>query len=91
MLGPSVSSSGGRYSVHSRNTFSRKTARAVVMSLPLCGPSSTSRWWLSYFGEVPRWMHLSARGSSLRSCSASGRRAYARQNIERKWITNDGG
>eukprot|EP00965_Chrysotila_dentata_P257231 6212818-Pleurochrysis_carterae.AAC.3 len=33
-------------------------------------------------------MHLSARGSSLRPCSASGRRAYAGQNIGRYWLTD---
>eukprot|EP00965_Chrysotila_dentata_P035893 1194415-Pleurochrysis_carterae.AAC.1 len=36
-------------------------------------------------------MYLSARGSSLRPCSASVQgRAYARQNIGQKWITDGG-
>eukprot|EP00965_Chrysotila_dentata_P195421 6176980-Pleurochrysis_carterae.AAC.3 len=40
---------------------------------------------------MPSRMHLAARGSSsLHPCSASGQRAYARQNIGQKWRTEGG-
>eukprot|EP00975_Prorocentrum_lima_P033392 7002201-Prorocentrum_lima.AAC.2 len=87
--GDGASSSPGMdwYSGRNGNTPSRNTTWEVVISFPLRGPSRTSSRYPGLLGELPRWMHLSARCSSLPARSASGRRAYARQNMGRKWLT----